>query len=980
MKLWYALHKNLTSQPGRFLYEVGGAPRPEACLPEVERSEVLGACTGELVALQDQFENETFKDLVDFIKTEADVATQRQFLSNRTLASSQLRLDPNLPENVRTAVTQRLNAIPFAERLSLMPAGIMDDILRLQANRTITLLTQHPEAIKKLETPTIINVLREISIGANTSPEAREVIINKAKESDLIRFISTNPELIPLLCTNQQENPRVVNFYGNEIFNHEISSTQLFPEARYIRSHTDQGTYRATANGFRAFYQRTRSVAEVRQSGDLYNRSIPINQKAFAVDGSVFEIVTSDQVLTEEENTALASLEGHQILEPPTETSEHYEINQAYALNFKMLTNEMSHNLPDNISPALQTDIQNQAMALRVFLDGRRFLLEGEMPTRDGYQESVLAGVPPIDYNASPAEVQAATEAALFRITNHFENQILARYQSAQAEGISETERTNLLAEATAIQASLKSVGASMGTLIERMQADSITVRDQNQLSISTRLESYGLSDEIIQGYWEQLNDPEVSSLEKQALVDQILAEAEASFRSLDTSNIPATERQALMNSLRRDLLTHARNSDAVDQGIQLTESLRRLEFLSTYRRDYFYPVLQVSQNLGLTLPASLVSAFASGQFDRSHVNALESFVRSNQASYQTYFNSPAGSNAPETNAIQHFLNQDATAEFRTQLVKINQQSQQRVTEATGRRKANADWVSNTTYQLRTYFEPDGTRNLSTPEAQAYHQGNDLRGQAYTSYYHEHGVMPPPDARLQIEQSVTQQVHTTQLQGIAEFKQQPPSTQAELYTQIYYVPPQANVVGITPNGQYILESPGPDQTTYLQNPTDGTIIAEQLTGVPDSEDLRVPPEEWATAQALAAMTDSFVIKSAAELAQAGETLGNVALVNFMRQYWGIRGHSTLSESELDQFKSLGAMMSDNYINLHTVLQQLNATKWDETAAGNRAVSVRYQFNEILAAAAAGNNTGFRDLLGLDELPSDELKTGPDLIA
>jgi len=100
----------------------------------------------------------------------------------------------------------------------------------------------------------------------------------------------------------------------------------------------------------------------------------------------------------------------------------------------------------------------------------------------------------------------------------------------------------------------------------------------------------------------------------------------------------------------------------------------------------------------------------------------------------------------------------------------------------------------------------------------------------------------------------------------------------------------------------------------------------------------------------------------------------------MRPYTGIRGRNTQPKSELDQFKSLGEMMSDNHINLHTVLHQLDATKWDETAAGNRATDVRYQFDAILAAAAAGNNDGFRYLLHLDSLPDDQLETGLDLIA
>lgn len=175
---------------------------------------------------------------------------------------------------------------------------------------------------------------------------------------------------------------------------------------------------------------------------------------------------------------------------------------------------------------------------------------------------------------------------------------------------------------------------------------------------------------------------------------------------------------------------------------------------------------------------------------------------------------------------------------------------------------------------------------------------------------------------------------------------------------------------VSPSGE-VTGSFESDETQFLVE-TDGTIIAEHLTGVPDAEDLRVPPQEWATAQALAAMQDSFVAKSAAELAQSAETLGNVALVNFMRQYWGIRGNDTLPESELDNFKSLGEMMSNNRINFHTVLHQLNATKWDETAAGNRALDVRLQFNEVLAAAAAGNNDRFRELLNLDSLPEDDL--------
>jgi len=68
---------------------------------------------------------------------------------------------------------------------------------------------------------------------------------------------------------------------------------------------------------------------------------------------------------------------------------------------------------------------------------------------------------------------------------------------------------------------------------------------------------------------------------------------------------------------------------------------------------------------------------------------------------------------------------------------------------------------------------------------------------------------------------------------------------------------------------------------------------------------------------------------------------------------------------LDKFKNLGHMMSANHINLHTVLAQLNAVKWDDTADGSRALDVRLAFNEILEAAAAGNNSRFRELLNLD---------------
>jgi hypothetical protein len=186
----------------------------------------------------------------------------------------------------------------------------------------------------------------------------------------------------------------------------------------------------------------------------------------------------------------------------------------------------------------------------------------------------------------------------------------------------------------------------------------------------------------------------------------------------------------------------------------------------------------------------------------------------------------------------------------------------------------------------------------------------------------------------------------------------------------FYLPP-----GVS-HGLLVIDPSGDTRGSFESGETpyivenDGTIIAEHLLGVPDAEDLRVPPTEWATAQALGAMTDGFVIKSAAELAQSGETLGNRALVNFMKQYWGIRGNNTLPESELDKFKSLGEMMSDNHINLHTVLSQLNAVKWDNTADGSRALDVRNQFNQVLEAAAAGNNAGFRELLSLDNLPPD----------
>ena len=209
---------------------------------------------------------------------------------------------------------------------------------------------------------------------------------------------------------------------------------------------------------------------------------------------------------------------------------------------------------------------------------------------------------------------------------------------------------------------------------------------------------------------------------------------------------------------------------------------------------------------------------------------------------------------------------------------------------------------------------------------------------------------------------------------MAQTTNQPLSINADANTLAsqynFYLPPGVSA------GRLVIDPSGETQGTFTSGETnyvvenDGTYIAEHLLGVPDAEDLRVPATEWATAQALGAMTDSFVVKSAAELAKAGETLGNRALVNFMKQYWGIRGNNTLPESELDKFKNLGEMMSDNHINLHTVLAQLNAVKWDQTAAGNRALDVRNQFNQILEAAAAGNNAGFRELLNLDNLPPE----------
>lgn len=954
MKFWYVFSKNPMDQGGRFVFEVGNA-ETEIYDASAERTETLASANAEL---NDLATTVAINDFLALLSDNNDANLQTNFLAGRPITIGELmEFNPSLTEDIAVNLIEELQNIPFPERLTHVPPAIINRLILINTNIAAELLHENPAVIKNLDTACVMTLLQRFSLNETIDDDQKAIIINQLNPSDLIFFISTNPDLIHKLCTRVVGQTATVNFFGNTTLNREVASALLFPQTPYIRAETDQATYRSTGYGFRSFYQRTRSLSEVWSSREAYNRAVEINQKAFAVDGSVFQLVDSHKSLNKEEKLALASLTEEQILETPTTPSADFAINQAYALNFKMLASNLVSNISPEISPKISGDIHTQAQALRIFLDGRRFLLPGQLPTNEAYTQSAISGLAPIDYNQTPAEVQEAAGEAMKLILAHFTRQIEERQAQITNTKLRTKERTTLQSELDELISVFTHVGGSLETLRTGMQEDLEAVRIQSTESITNQLENCGFSPEEISVYWERLQAATTTE-EGNAIVNEIGASAAAKLTAAGVSQV-----SVVVDNLKRDLLTHIRYKDAVDQGTILTESLRRPQAIREYIDTNISPVIEILTQAGLysRLPAPILIAISTGQIDAMVVNQLDIFIEQNRKAIENYLATPEGRNASETSTLQLFFEEDAGAHYANYMRTVNADIADVVDEATQRRTERAPMVADAIRQIETYFNPNGTRRTETPEQQSYWQGQDIRREAYTNYYSQHGEFPPPEIQAQIEQIIT-------LQTNPQFANLSLEQKTLAYQSLNTIPTGTNFEGVTADGDLIISSSGPDQTRFIQSPSDGRIIAEHLTGVPDSEDLRVPANEWATAQALAVMTDGFVIKGADELAQAGEALGNRALVNFMRQYWGIRGNNTLPESELDKFKSLGEMMSANFINLHTVLAQLNALKWDNTADGSRALNIRNQFNEILEAATAGNNNRFRALLRLDDLP------------
>ena len=1002
MKFWYALDKNLTDRQGRFV-----------------QRHIEGACA---MSIEDLPPLETGQELNDLalqievqgIKTQLQLpqnkALQIFFLSGQPLRIEQLPLTSGLSADKQQQVLNYFNQKTFSERIQLVTPEAIGAFISSDTQRATTQFADNPRLLAQLPLDaqrTLLQFLSEASpphkakIIANIEPHVitdfvsqhtaeavnlfasapesladqslivklelikaltqvqdetlRSKIINAFPDADLVRFISTEPKLISTLCLVQEKNWMKVNFYGNKVLLREVSPSTLFPEADYIRASSNGVTYRNTPYGFRSFYQRQLTLS----------RGFTQNEKAFTGDGDYFQVVAEGD-LWDEETTALQTVE--EFSSPENTDERNQRTNQAYALNFKVLVESLQHNMPSDIPSEVTQNLERQTQAFRIFLDGRRFLLP-EQETNPDLEGTILEGLV-LDYNDKPENVSAIIRTAMDRLLDQVEQDIRSLRQQAQdATNAGETERAAALTQqAESLGSMLEQSIQGSSELLQRIRSESEALRDFNRQSVDRTLTQAGLSESEIEVWWSRLEVAETRA-DREPILQELISTLSPLLQAQGLSISEA--RIAAKNTAERFNQQIIYQAD-VEQGIILTEHLSIYGVRRNFINKQARPVLRVLRNLDISLSPELQAAFDSGQIDTSHVANLEFLIANNQESILTYLESPNASPA-QRRAFDPFLSGQASVQFRDTMAAANQAANTEVSRACSALEEMKPTVAVAQEIDQEIFTEPLPGEEPSSEYQEFWEDTRIMADQYDKYFTEHGELPPPEVAQQIYLSVHPEVEPKMERLDDPVFQSAVLEQQNALSESYNtLPTGTNFVEINSNGDFIIESSGPDQTRFIQNPESGEIIAENLIGIPDSEDLKTL--NWPLAQVYAAIAGGNVTQGLARItAQSAEHGGNHAMSQYMENLMNSMYRDpnyTFSPNQLHQWEQLGQRMEEYDLTLDEVFAKLGngRRRLDDTIdPGTPANGV--QLIALLEAAVSENRTGFERILGLAPTPT-----------
>ncbi|NCP67400.1 hypothetical protein GW756_04045 [bacterium] len=924
MKFWYASDKNLTAPIGRFVFVMGASASSASSPDETEAP----ALTPEAETLSSSARETAILD------TEMALADLQAQIENQETLPSDLPIDEQVLLLVRIARND-------FQSDSLDGSG--DDRTNLQWIR---------DSIGSVADNIISTDLAQaLQRGTDFSYEGAilDLLAPSAKTRFLLDYRDDARNLFTdTLATEGSRISYRANFYGDTDLARQANFMDLLspidPNQQYLQINNE--LYVRTPHGYLGFSP----------DGIVGNRARIGSDTNFTTFGDADLLDTDSAILTQlkAENPVFSNIENSDEM---ARLEQNRNTNFYTAQAWKNFSDSINGSLLANDLPFI-TEIKTlfvEGGSFRTFLDANtRRENYNDLSVGESFNIPGFESVPGLDALSNPADFRDGILLAIQKIVEYAEAEV-QKYETAIAAESNPETSALMIASLKQLKGSLPDLLQAIDIHVEELKAENEALIAANTQLILAEFEN--LSPEELSRWLEEFD----SSLEQMARDGSFNSESFNQQLGILIARIlgSSDEDGALLleqNPQLKQILLARLNTLSRQPGIN------DLEGAVIVFKNQMY-VAGVIEALGAINPA-MVEGIDPQSMTPEQLNQL--IVQAQQV---------------KQGLEMRLVNDDSLSEDEQRLLDFLVIEIPSLQNSLGNIAEGEEIREEAQAEERVYQESiaqaEEVLEPSTEEGQTFHETVDIATQYIQEYRVTHnGEMPEfttedfqyVTERVQNGEAPDDILYALHVKSDPSFQTSPPREQAQSFQNLNTMPSGTNMVGLTPEGDYIIESSGTDQTRFIQNSSDGTIIAEHLLGVPDSEDLRVPASEWATAQALGAMTDGFVVKSAAELAQAGETLGNRALVNFMKQYWGIRGNNTLPESELDKFKSLGEMMSDNHINLHTILAQLNALKWDNTADGSRALSVRNQFNEILEAAAAGNNRGFRELLNLDNLP------------
>jgi hypothetical protein len=1001
MKFWYALSDNLNNRSGRFVWQTVPSPQSELNT-RPETAEINGSPREQLDALAVEMETNAINEA---LRNPENLALQVLYLNTLILNSNQLPFREGTPEAIKQTVTKSLNQKNFRERVALVSDEAIAAFVASDTQNAILQLVDHPSLVNALSTESkslilgalkdcsdiairaawleildtgliISFVIDEIESAAQlfaATPEAlksqnvivkselliglievndetlRGQIINAIPEGDLVRFLSTEPQAIRDLCLVQEDDWLRVNFYGSDILNREVEAIDLFGDYPYIRSHTNGVSYRRSAFGFRSYYQRTLTAS----------RTVEPNEKAFVSHGNYFQVMPEGELWAEEE---AALEEAEPISERENEIN--HELNQAYALNFKVLIESMVAQLNTAELPAgVQNDIITQSTAFRVFLDGDRYLMDGEALSSGNQatlDSSVLSGLELLDYNASPEEVQDIVNQALDRVVNHYLQQRGAIIQRLETVAPGSDESVLLIAQLESFNGMLEAAGQQSREILQVIDEDSVALRDYNRINVDESLSGLGLEEAEIQSWWEEINS--ATGPEREALVAQMTARLTVLLRNNGSEN-PASEAAEIVYRLQQQVILERQ----VAQGVVLTEQLKRNELRGAYIMDQITPMLMTLDSLGIDIPPELQSSLLTYNITVYEVDLLQTLVQENATSLNAWIDSPGSEGAPIA-LIQGYLDGEAASNFRVYMTGVNAELETENDAAlTTMAELTPAVISASEIQTRLF---DGSRGMriDTPEASTFWENTEEMADEYEAYYEEHGTLPPAALERQIYiNNHPEAAKKLMLSEDSHFQTLTPAEQNAIYQNAANIPAGVNLVGLSDSGEYILESSGINQTRFLQDPDNGEIMAEKFEGIIDNEDLRT--DNWYLAQVYAFYTNGSITKSPfLRVAQDAERAGSMATSKLMSNCLIASNRNpqrTMSTNEGRQWEQVGQMCNRYDITLDNVFARLSGgPRLDGTVNPNPTDNGLLLVN-ILETAVAGNYAGFEELMGIN---------------